>query len=119
MSGAVNTLRFSCRTLAVCVLTVGAFAVPHARAADDEGSEPRERGFLTLDHLDAYLEFEAEYGRTWVKTDDRRPLPADKPAGKPGADDGKKLSATGKWYANPIVKTVVEAFNAEITDIRE
>ena len=24
-----------------------------------------------------------------------------------------------KWYANPVVKTVIEAFNGQITDIRE
>ena len=53
-----------------------------------------------------------------LKTDDRRPLPADHRVSK--ADDSVQ-EATGlkKWYANPVVKTVVEAFNGEITDVRE
>jgi DNA polymerase III gamma/tau subunit len=43
-------------------------------------------------------------------------LPADHPMeGKPPP----KLSGEAKWYANPIVKNVVEAFNGEISDVRE
>jgi DNA polymerase-3 subunit gamma/tau len=43
-------------------------------------------------------------------------LPTDHPLeGKPPAE----LSGEAKWYANPVVKTVVEAFNGEISDVRE
>ncbi|MEE9367494.1 MAG: DNA polymerase III subunit gamma/tau [Pontiella sp.] len=54
-----------------------------------------------------------------LKTDDRRPLPADKPVSDSSADNTVELTGVMKWYANPVVKTVVDAFNGEITDIRE
>ena len=43
-------------------------------------------------------------------------LPTDHPVeSKPAAE----LTGEAKWYANPVVKNVVEAFNGEISDIRE
>ena len=54
-----------------------------------------------------------------LKSDDRRPLPADNPVSESSADNTVELSGVMKWYANPVVKTVVDAFNSEITDIRE
>lgn len=54
-----------------------------------------------------------------LKPDDRRPLPADKPVSDSSADNTQELTGMMKWYANPVVKTVVDAFNGEITDIRE
>ena len=54
-----------------------------------------------------------------LKSDDRRPLPADKPVSKISADNTEELTGVTKWYANPVVKTVVDTFNGEITDIRE
>jgi DNA polymerase-3 subunit gamma/tau len=54
-----------------------------------------------------------------LKPDDPRPLPADTVVSDSSADDTVQLSGIAKWYANPVVKTVVEAFNGEITDIRE
>ncbi|MBT8041643.1 MAG: DNA polymerase III subunit gamma/tau [Pontiella sp.] len=54
-----------------------------------------------------------------LKPDDRRPLPADKPVNKNNPEQKNELTGIKKWYANPVVKTVVEAFNGEITDIRE
>jgi DNA polymerase-3 subunit gamma/tau len=54
-----------------------------------------------------------------LKPDDRRPLPADHPVSDSGADNTQELGALQKWYANPVVKTVVDAFNGEIADIRE
>ncbi|VGO20193.1 DNA polymerase III subunit tau [Pontiella sulfatireligans] len=59
------------------------------------------------------IEFEA------LKSDDRRPLPSDHSISKSSADEAQELTGLMKWYANPVVKTVVEAFNGEITDIRE
>lgn len=48
----------------------------------------------------------------------RMPLPADRPvAGSAG--NPKEPTGESKWYANPVVKTVVEAFNGEISEIRE
>jgi len=54
-----------------------------------------------------------------LKPDDRRPLPADHQVGDSGDADTRELTGLSKWYANPVVKTVVEAFNGEIEDIRE
>ena len=46
----------------------------------------------------------------------RKPLPADHPVeSKPTTE----LTGEAKWYANPVVKTVVEAFNGQIYDVRE
>ena len=54
-----------------------------------------------------------------LKPDDRRPLPADHPVEDAGNPDARELTGLSKWYANPVVKTVIEAFNGEIEDIRE
>jgi DNA polymerase-3 subunit gamma/tau len=54
-----------------------------------------------------------------LKPDDRRPLPADHLVGDSGKADNQELTGRSKWYANPVVKTVVEAFNGEIEDVRE
>ncbi len=52
-----------------------------------------------------------------LKPSHRRPLPSDH---VPASGAPKEaLTGTAKWYANPVVKTVVEAFNGEISDIRE
>jgi len=52
-----------------------------------------------------------------LKPGHRRPLP---PTRVPASDAPKEaLTGEAKWYANPVVKTVVEAFNGEISDIRE
>jgi DNA polymerase-3 subunit gamma/tau len=45
-----------------------------------------------------------------LKPDTRKPLPS---------DHMQEPTGLKKWYANPVVKTVVEAFNGEISDIRE
>lgn len=49
----------------------------------------------------------------------RRPLPADQPVTDSDPAGAQTLTGRNKWYANPVVKTVVETFNGEITDIRE
>jgi len=54
-----------------------------------------------------------------LQADDPRPLPADNPVNDQGPDDTVNLTKEQKWYANPVVKIVVDAFNGEITDIRE
>ena len=48
----------------------------------------------------------------------RNSLPADHRVSKPGKNS-KEQTGANKWYANPVVKTVVEAFNGEISEIRE
>jgi DNA polymerase-3 subunit gamma/tau len=53
------------------------------------------------------------------KPDDDRPLPADTSASEMIADSAGALTGLQKWYSNPVVKTVVEAFNGEISEIRE
>ena len=47
------------------------------------------------------------------------PLPPETARPADDASGPSELSGEAKWYANPVVKTVVEAFNGEITDIRE
>ncbi|MDF7798273.1 DNA polymerase III subunit gamma/tau [Pontiellaceae bacterium B1224] len=54
-----------------------------------------------------------------LKADDPRPLPTDSPVNDLGPDNTVILTKEQKWYANPVVKLVVDAFNGEITDIRE
>lgn len=54
-----------------------------------------------------------------LKADNRRPLPADHPVANTVEDDPAHMSGMAKWYANPVVKSVVEAFNGEIKDVRE
>ncbi len=55
-----------------------------------------------------------------LKPDDRRPLPADHLVDNQSEDDpAQPGSGMAKWYANPVVKTVIEAFNGEIEDVRE
>ncbi|MDZ8120419.1 DNA polymerase III subunit gamma/tau [Pontiella agarivorans] len=54
-----------------------------------------------------------------LKADDPRPLPADKPMNSSGAGKTQMLTKEQQWYANPVVRLVVDAFNGEITDIRE
>ncbi|RKX41997.1 MAG: hypothetical protein DRP64_10510 [Verrucomicrobia bacterium] len=52
-----------------------------------------------------------------LKPGDRRPIPPDHVSAN--TDPKEALTGEAKWYANPVVKTVVEAFNGEISDIRE
>lgn len=54
-----------------------------------------------------------------LKVTEKRLLPADHPVTEKKSEPEQELTGTAKWYANPVVKTVVEAFNGEITDIRE
>jgi len=54
-----------------------------------------------------------------LKPDDRRPLPADHLVDRQSAGNPEEMTGLAKWYANPVVKTVVEAFNGEIEDVRE
>jgi hypothetical protein len=46
-------------------------------------------------------------------------LPADTVVSDISGDSTAELTGLQKWYANPVVKTVVEAFNGGISDIRE
>ncbi len=54
-----------------------------------------------------------------LSADDPRPLPADHPVSGRETDQAVQLTKEQEWYANPVVKIVVDAFNGEITDIRE
>jgi DNA polymerase III gamma/tau subunit len=54
-----------------------------------------------------------------LKSDDVRPLPSDSPVTDLGPDSTVILTKEQKWYANPVVKMVVDTFNGEISDIRE
>ena len=49
----------------------------------------------------------------------RRPLPAEQEVSVAGTASKEARTGEAKWYANPVVKTVVEAFNGEISEIRE
>ncbi len=50
---------------------------------------------------------------------DHKPLPADHLVARSESGDAQELSGQRKWYANPVVKTVINTFNGEITDVRE
>jgi len=68
--GAVRPLRKSVVPgAATAILIACAFGSPVARAEDTDAKP--EDGWLTLDYFDAYLEFEAEYRDSQVKTRDR------------------------------------------------
>ncbi|MDH3982327.1 MAG: DNA polymerase III subunit gamma/tau [Kiritimatiellaceae bacterium] len=55
-----------------------------------------------------------------LKPDDPRPLPTDHLINNDqDPDNTQMLTKEQKWYSNPVVKTVVDAFNGEIIDIRE
>ena len=54
-----------------------------------------------------------------LQPDDRRALPADHQVTPEKGAVEKPADGMAKWYANPVVKTVVEAFNGEISDVRE
>ncbi len=71
MFGVVDTLRsFSIRNAALAVAAL-LVIVPVVEAGNEEETEPSSEGLFSLDYLDAYLEFEAEYARTRVETDSR------------------------------------------------
>ena len=54
-----------------------------------------------------------------LKADDPRPLPTDHQVSDQDPSDTVTLTKEQKWYANPVVKAVVDTFNGEIIDIRE
>lgn len=92
---------------------------------DPEFSKDRNRLENDRTKLILSREVERRLGRALsvsyepLKADDIRPLPADSPVNDLGPDDTIMLTKEQKWYANPVVKLVVDAFNGEITDIRE
>jgi DNA polymerase III subunit gamma/tau len=51
--------------------------------------------------------------------EERRPLPADHLVQSGAGEEERQISGLQKWYANPVVKRVIEAFNGEISDVRE
>ena len=66
MVGAVSTFRLGC----IGVAFVGVAALGNAAVADDEDSSAARQDYLSLDHLDAYLEFKGEFTRTMVTSRD-------------------------------------------------
>lgn len=68
-SGAVKPLRKLVEKYAVGAAVVACAVSVPASYAQDDAEKPR--GWLTLDYLDAYLEFEAEYRDTWVRARSR------------------------------------------------
>jgi DNA polymerase-3 subunit gamma/tau len=54
-----------------------------------------------------------------LRPGNRRPLSRNPVAPPEAGAPASTLTGETKWYANPVVKTVVEAFNGEITDVRE
>ncbi len=91
---------------------------------DPEFSEEMERLGNSRAKLALAREVEKHLGRMLsvsfepLAADVRQALPAERPVAE-SAGDSKELTGENKWYANPVVKTVVEAFNGEISEIRE
>lgn len=54
-----------------------------------------------------------------LQPEDRRPATAAPEINSKADQPSSGLSGEAKWYANPVVKTVVEAFNGQISDVRE
>ncbi|MEN7973570.1 MAG: DNA polymerase III subunit gamma/tau [Verrucomicrobiota bacterium] len=54
-----------------------------------------------------------------LKPGHRKPLPSDHAVSATSDHSSPTLTGEAKWYANPVVGMVVEAFNGEISDIRE
>lgn len=71
MSGAVSTLRSAVTSCAAWAVLLGAAGIPGAYASDEEAATPQRPKYLSLDHLDAYLELEGEYLYTRVETSRR------------------------------------------------
>ncbi|UCC31630.1 MAG: hypothetical protein JSU86_05000, partial [Phycisphaerales bacterium] len=71
MSGAVSTLRSAVSSCAAWAVLLGAAGVPVTYASDEEATTPEGPKYLSLDHLDAYLELEGEYSYTRVETSRR------------------------------------------------
>ncbi|HEY5621951.1 MAG TPA: hypothetical protein VIR77_05055, partial [Pontiella sp.] len=88
-------------------------------AADRQRLEDDRTRLVLSRAIDKYLGRMLSISYEPLKPDDRRPLPTDKPAGEQASGEQQELTGMAKWYANPVVKTVVDAFNGEITDIRE
>jgi hypothetical protein len=70
--GVVSTLRFAWVYYTVLAVFLGWLNTPRALANQDENesgtAEPARPGVLSLDHLDAYLEFKGEYAYTKVES---------------------------------------------------
>jgi DNA polymerase-3 subunit gamma/tau len=54
-----------------------------------------------------------------LTSETKKVLPADHLVAEKKESSGEELSGVQKWYKNPVVKEVVEAFNGAITDVRE
>jgi hypothetical protein len=68
MGGAVSTLRFTLAYYAIVAVLLGWLSVPRALASEeeDEASAQPAPDYLSLDHLDAYLELTGEFAYTEV-----------------------------------------------------
>ena len=71
MNCAVSTLRYTVVGCAVWMISLGGFGVPSARASDEtqDAAPPK---YLSLDHLDAYLELKGEWSYTKVENASRQ-----------------------------------------------
>jgi len=54
-----------------------------------------------------------------LTSETKKVLPADHLVAEKKESSDEELSGVQKWYKNPVVKEVVEAFNGAITDVRE
>ncbi|MFQ5592285.1 MAG: hypothetical protein ACE5HE_14075, partial [Phycisphaerae bacterium] len=74
MFDSVSTLRLSVVTCTASAALVGWTMPRTAWAETPDPATPPQRGYLTLDSLDAYLEFQGEYTRTRVSAPTRFPF---------------------------------------------
>ncbi|MFH1109102.1 MAG: hypothetical protein V1790_07905 [Planctomycetota bacterium] len=74
MRSAANTVRYTVSSCAVWVVLTGGIAAKQACAADGDEIPPPAPKYLSLDHLDAYLELKAEFASVQVDTQGQRLL---------------------------------------------
>jgi DNA polymerase-3 subunit gamma/tau len=86
---------------------------------DPEFSSELERFDTSRSKLALARAVERHVGRLLVVSFEPARSGNHRPHKKETVESKQTLSGEAKWYANPVVKTVVEAFNGEITDIRE
>lgn len=82
-----------------------------SRLTDDRTYAALLEGIKLVAEWDWTLEFVP------LQPEHKRPMVGGEPVKK--SVEPEALTGVQKWYANPVVKTVVEAFNGEITEVRE
>ncbi len=104
MSGAVNTLRFRSALCAAYAAAMGIAAGSPVSAADEQDTAAPPPKYLSLDFLDAYLEFKGEYLYTKVDSSSRRRFEPDRSQRDRQWSFEERIGLTlGGWIVDPRV----------------